>query len=133
MAKEKIHVWENKPILSQDDIPDLEHAAALLEFEHGYPREQAQHLAHKMYSDKIHTEAAAHHLLGLKAAQQAGDLDECHRHGVAYKMHMDKLGLDSMDKTPESVSKLMAGLEKPKVYRFKAHKADRLLSPIVEP
>ena len=125
--KQENHKWYNRAIVSQDDIPDLEHGAALYEFEHGHKREDAEEKSYQDYKRKTHSAAAAHHLRGLKAAQEAGDLDECEKHGVAYSLHMQHLGHDSMDKVPEDIQKLVDDEKKPNVYKFKSHKADHLL------
>lgn len=121
------HSWNKKPIVSQDHIGDLERDAALNEFEHGLPREEAEEQAYRSYKNKHHSEGAAHHLRGLKAAQEAGDIDEAHKHGVAYSLHMNELGHDPMDAVPEDIKKLAESEDKPKVYKFKAHKADAFL------
>lgn len=121
------HKWNNNPIVSQDHIPDLERDAALNEFEHGLPREEAEEKAYKEYKTKHHSSAAAHHLRGLKAAQEAGDIDEAHKHGVLYSIHMEHLGHDPMDKVPDEIQKLASDEGKPKMYRFKSHTADKIL------
>jgi hypothetical protein len=127
MAKNEKHHWYKRPIITQDHIPDLERDAALNEFEQGLPREDAEENAYQAYRRKHHIEGAAHHLRGLKAAQEAGDLDECKKHGVAYSMHLGHLGHDPMDAVPDEVKKLVDGETKPKVYKFKSHKSDHFL------
>jgi len=125
------HKWNDKPIHSQDAIPELEREAALKEFGDGHSREEAERLAYKAYKDKHHTDGAAFHLRGLKAAQSAGDVDEAKKHGSAYAMHLSALGLDSMDEVPDTVKKLAESDGKPTVHKFKSHPADHfLLSPL---
>lgn len=121
------HTWAKRPILSQDDIPDLERAAALNEFEQGMHREDAEEQAYSDYRRGHHSKGAAHHLRGLKAAQEAGDLDEAHKHGALYSAHMGELGHDSMDKVPDDIKKLAEDEGKPKVYKYKSNAADQLL------
>lgn len=120
------HRWYSRPILSQDHIEGLEHAAAIHEFEHGLPRSIAEEKAYHQYKMEHHRSGAAHHLVGLKAAQAAGDMDEAQKHGVAYGMHMEAMGADPTDPVPPEVEKL-AQESSPKVYRFKSHKSDGFL------
>jgi len=121
------HKWYNKPIISQDHIPDLERQAAINEFEHGLPRATAEAQAYRSYREKLHKEAAAYHLRGLRAAQAAGDLPEARKHGVAYSLHLSHLGLDPMDRVHPEIKELAEGEEKKPQYKFKAHKGDILL------
>lgn len=121
------HSWSKRPILNQDHIADLERDSALNEFEQGQPRESAENNAYSAYRKQHHLQGAAHHLRGLRAAQEAGDIDEAHKHGVAYSLHMGHLGHDPMDAVPEEVKSLVEGESKPKMYKFKAHKADAFL------
>jgi hypothetical protein len=127
MSKPSTHKWNGKTILSQDHIPDLEHDAAINEFEHGMPREDAEAEAYRTYRTKYHTEAAAHHLRGLRAAQASGDLDEAQKHGTVYALHLGELGHDPMDAVPASVKALVDGEDRKPQYKYKTHKADQLL------
>ncbi len=126
-SKSKTHNWNKRPILSQDDIPDLEHASALYEFEQGIPREDSEGLAYAAYKAKHHKQGAAHHLRGLRAAQAAGDSDEAQKHGVAYALHLAELGHDPMDAVPDEIKALTEGDGLKTQYRFKAHGADHFL------
>lgn len=128
MAKTNHH-WQGRPILNQEHIPELERSAALLEFAHGMPREDAEKHAYAAYRVKHHGEAAAHHLRGLMAAQASGDLDEAQKHGTAYATHMEQLGHDPMDKVPANIRALMEAEGKPKTYKFRAHVGDALILP----
>lgn len=121
------HEWSKRPIINQDHIADLERDSALNEFEQGMPREDAEDQAYRAYRKKHHSEGAAHHLRGLKAAQEAGDIEEAHKHGVMYAHHLGELGHDPMEAVPEDIKKLAEGEGKPKVYKFKSHKADQFL------
>jgi hypothetical protein len=121
------HKWRSNKILSQDDIPGLEHEAALLEFGQGLPRSEAESKAYKVYKDKFHKEGAAHHLRGLRAAQASGDVEEAHKHGVVYGLHMSELGHDPMDAVPPEIQKMTEGEDLKSQYRFKAHNADHFL------
>lgn len=125
--KKSSHKWAGRKILSQDHIPDLEHAAALYEFEQGFPRQNAEDLAYHDYKSKHHRDAAAHHLRGLRAAQASGDIDEAHKHGVAYSLHMTELGHDPMDQVPDEIKKLAEGEGLKAQYKFKAHNGDQFL------
>lgn len=125
--KQQKHRWKGQLILSQDHIPDLEYSAAIHEFEHGLPREEAEGEAYKSYKNKLHREGAAHHLRGLRAAQASGDIDEAHKHGVAYSLHMGELGHDPMDAVPDEIKKLAEGEGLKSQYKFKSNQADALL------
>jgi hypothetical protein len=127
VAKSQTSKWHGRTILSQDHIPDLEHAAALNEFEHGFPREDAEEQAYKSYKDDHHKKGAAHHLRGLRAAQASGDIDEAHKHGVAYSLHMGELGHDAMDAVPDDIKALSEGEGLKPQYKFKSHNADHFL------
>jgi hypothetical protein len=123
------HSWYNRPILSQDHIPELERSAALLEFGHGMHREDAEKHAYANYKVQHHQHAAAHHLRGLKAAQAAGDIEEAQKHGVAYSLHMENLGHDPMEAVPPNIRALAEAEDKPKAYKFKSHAGDALILP----
>lgn len=121
------HQWKGKTILSQDHIPDLEYSAAIHEFEHGLPRSEAEEKAYHSYKTQLHQQGAAHHLRGLRAAQASGDIDEAHKHGVAYSLHMGELGHDPMDAVPDEIKKLSEGEGLKSQYKFKSHSADHFL------
>lgn len=123
--KDEIHKWNDQFILDPDDIQSLEHEAALNEFEHGNERSEAEKKAYQSYKAKFHREGAAHHLRGLKAAQASGDIDEAHKHGVVYALHMEALGHDPMDAVPPEINELIK--DGKKQYKFKAHNADKFL------
>jgi len=126
-SKKESHNWNKRTILSQDDIPDLEHEAALYEFEQGLPREDSEALSYASYKAKHHRQGAAHHLRGMRAAQAAGDADEAQKHGVAYSLHMTELGHDPLDPVPDEIKKLAEGEGLKTHYKFKAHGADHFL------
>lgn len=128
MPKEKgNHKWRGRKILNQDHIPDLEHGSALYEFEQGFPRSDAEERSYKDYRTKHHREAAAHHLRGLRAAQASGDIEEAHKHGVVYGLHMNELGYDPMDAVPDDIKALAEGDKLKTQYRFKTHGSDDFL------
>lgn len=127
MKQKSDHKWQNRRILDQGHIPDLEQGAALYEFEQGLPRDDSEDLAYADYKAKHHRAAAAHHLRGLRAAQASGDIDEAHKHGVAYSLHMGELGHDPMDQVPDEIKKLAEGEGLKSHYKFKSHSADSFL------
>ena len=119
------HRWYGRPIISQDHIEGLEHDAAIHEFQDGHPRERAEELAYAKYKSEHHKAAAAHHLVGIRAARAANDLEEAQKHGAAYSMHLQALGLEPTDPVHPDIEAMTK--EMPKVYRFKSHKGDTFL------
>jgi len=118
--------WCNKPILKESDIDTLERAAALKEFGDGLPREVAEREAYSSYRKKLHEEAAASHLLGMRAAQATGDIEESGKHGEEYHKHMNALGHDSMGQVPPEIESLLTEEDRKPHYKFKSHAADLL-------
>jgi hypothetical protein len=118
-------VWQGKSITSESDKPELESRAAILEFKHRMPREDAEHRAHHEYKQKKHKEAAAHHFQGLKASEAAGNREEGAKHGAMYGLHLKELGLDPMGPVPNEIKGLAE--KRPHFYKFKSHKGDNFL------
>lgn len=119
--------WRGRKLVSPQHVADLEHRAALKEFEGGLPRGQAEEEAHRDYSREHHLQAAAHHLRGLRGAQGAGDIEEARKHGMAYSLHLNALGHDEFDAVPPEIQALTEAPDRKSQGRFKAHAADRLL------
>lgn len=115
--------WLGKPIVSEDDKPDLEQRAAINEFGHKMPRHEAEAKAHEEYVREKRMDAAAHHLAGMRAAQGSGEMQEARKHGALYEMHMQALGLDHMGPVPAEIQARIGKTDQ-KVYKFKAHKGD---------
>jgi hypothetical protein len=116
------------PMVDADHINDLETRAAVNEFGGKMPRHAAEQKAHEDYrKDQLH-EAAAHHLVGMKAAHAAGDHDSAQKHGAMYVLALKALGLDNtVDPPPEVANK--AKNTPAEVYRFKPHKGDSFALP----
>lgn len=119
--------WQGRRILHDSHAGDLERGAALNEFESGHPRQEAERLAYEEYRRSHHQAAAAHHLRGMRAAQGSGDMDESRKHGIAYGLHLQALGLDPMDEVPAEIKALVDGDDRQPHYKFKTHKGDALL------
>lgn len=121
-------LWLNRlPVLHDNHLHDLDTRAAINEFDRKMPREEAEAKAHKDYMAEHHAMAAAHHLSGMKAAQAIGNMEEAKKHGVMYGLHAKALGHDPVGPVPPEVQQHYRGDDSAKVYKFKAHKADRLL------
>lgn len=121
--------WLGKyKILHPDDINDLDSRAAVHEFKSGMPREKAEAQAHKDYIRHAAIDAAAHHLLGIKAAHACGNDDAASRHGEAYAGAMSTAGLNAWEPPPVEVMDRVKA-SKPNIYSFKAHKADQMWAP----
>jgi hypothetical protein len=119
--------WQGRPIVAEAHVPELEHRAAILEFQDGLTRDDAEHQAHQEYLQDHHRQAAAHHLRGLRAAQASGDPSEARKHGLSYGLHLQALGHDEFDAVPKEIQDLAAADDRHGHYKFKAHRSDRLL------
>lgn len=118
--------WLGRPILHPDHSQQLEMNAAVNEFGLKMPRQQAEDQAYKdyLYHPKTgqYAQAAHHHLLGVRAADAAGDKEAARKHYMMYTMHAKALGKD-----PDQLALELGngeGQDMPKVYKFKAHKGD---------
>jgi predicted Zn-ribbon and HTH transcriptional regulator len=122
-------MWAEKyPVLEEAHGHDLDQRAAINEFHRKMPRDQAESAAHEDYRKEHSHRAAAHHLQGMKAAQSAGYMDEAKKHGEMYALHMKALGHDPMGPVPPEIKAQAEDPKFAKVYQFKNHGADTLLS-----
>lgn len=119
--------WLGRNILDEKHSPDLEYAAAIHEFGNAKPRKDAEEAAYNDYKREHHTQAAAHHLRGMRAAEGSHDFDEARKHSIAYSLHMNELGHDPMDAVPNDIKELAEGEKLKGQYRFKSHKGDLFL------
>jgi hypothetical protein len=119
--------WQGRKVVAPAHVDNLERDAAVLEFEHGMSRKDAEEQAYQEYLRIHHTTAAAHHLRGMRGAQASGDYDEARKHGIAYGMHLHALELDPMDQVPDEINELVDADDRKPQIKFKAHKADSLL------
>lgn len=128
MAKKEQATWLGKPIFEQAHAADLERAAAILEFGHGLPREEAEKRAHEQYRTDHHAKAAAHHITKMKAARATGSFDAAAQHSTLYTMHLKALGKSPFDGVPPEVqahiNDLPTGTE---LAEFAPHGADMYL------
>ncbi len=114
-------------VVDASHIPMLETQAALNEFSGKMPRHEAEASAHASYKKDQLTEAAAHHLVGMKAAHAAGDMDSAKKHSVMYMLALKSLGHEGMDPPPEVDTK--AKNLPNTLARFRPHKADQYSIP----
>lgn len=126
---DKFPTWQGRRVVSDAHKASLEHAAAIHEFEGGKPRKEAEAHAYDEYKREHHAQAAAHHLLGMRAAQATGDMDESGKHGMAYDLHLRSLGHDPLDEVPPEIKKLVDDPERKGHYKFKTHRSDAMLLP----
>lgn len=130
MAKsedKKLHPpqWLGRPILAHEHHQDLEMRAAMNEYHHKMPRQQAEQHAHDAYVKEHRERAAGHHLAGMKAAMATGNHQDARKHWAMYDMHLKALGKDSIGAVPPEVEKRMMDEHgQSPLYRFKAHKGD---------
>ena len=127
MAKDnkKPALWQGHPIINQSDSHDLEQRAAIHEFQHGKPREEAERAAHEEYRLNSHLKAAAHHLVGMKMSHAAGNSEVAQQHYKMYESHMKRAGRDPNGPVPPEVE-----MHKPGAYKsfgFTNHGADSYL------
>jgi hypothetical protein len=119
------------PILHEDHAPELDAAAAVHEFRGGMSRQDAEARAHEDYTKGKALEAAAHHLLGIRAAHAAGADEAATLHGQAYAAAMQHAGHDPLGTPPPEVLDRARELM-PKAHAFKAHGADAMFAPAQE-
>ncbi len=123
------HFWLGKyPVLHEDHHADLEARAAIHEFKDRHPRDRAEGLAHADYLKERAYDAAAHHLLGLRAAHAAGHGEAARQHGEAYVGAMKHAGHNAFEAPPQEVLNRIKDLPT-KVYTYKAHPADAYFAP----
>src|SRR6185436_13811864 len=121
-------MWVDRhPLADHKHAQDLELAAAVNEFAHRMPREQAEDEAYKEYLyhpvKGQHALAAQHHLAGMKAASAAGDKEAARKHSLMYGLHAKALGHGEVGAVPKDIQhELMTS--PPKIYKFKAHRGD---------
>lgn len=120
-------MWGEYQISDPDHAHDLEQRAALHEFEHKLPKDQAAKRAHSEYKHEQHLKAAANHFAGMKAAKATGDHDEAKKHHAMYMLHLEQLGHDATGPLPREVEHHMGSIKNEPFYRFQAHKADGFL------
>ncbi len=128
--KPMLHTWLDRyAIVDPSHADHLNTLAALHEFTTGKSKDKAEEAAHAEYKkDQLH-EAAAHHLVGMKAALGAGDKDSAKKHGAMYGLVLKELGHPIVGEPPSEVSTKAKNLDH-KVYNFKAHKADAFALPV---
>jgi hypothetical protein len=119
--------WAGRTILDESHATDLDSQAAVHEIDDKLPRHRAEEEAYRKYKKENHAKAAAHHLMGMKAAQGAGSMDEARKHGIMYSMHVKELGEDEYGPVPSSVKQHVDSPDREHVYGFKAHKGDAFL------
>lgn len=124
---DKVHEWNGRPILHDEDAQHLESESALMEFRDHKPRKDAEGQAYEAYKSKHLTEAAAHHLSGMRAAQASGDHESAKKHRMLYELHLRALGHDPYDAVPDSVKTIINHPDYKSSYKFKNHGADTFL------
>jgi hypothetical protein len=109
MNKQPPKKWLDRyDVLDEDHHNDLEARAAVHEFRGKMPREEAESRAHSDYLRERAYDAAAHHLVGVRAAHAA----------------MEAAGEDAHKPPPPPVLDRLKDT-KLKVYTFKNHPADQ--------
>lgn len=122
--------WGHYPVLHEDNIPELEAAAAAHEFRNGLRRPEAEGRAHADYVRARAVEAAAHHLLGMRSAHAVGADESAAKHGAGYAAAMDAAGHNAFGEVPQEVLDRVHEMA-PKAHSFKAHAADAMFAPAV--
>jgi hypothetical protein len=129
MDKKKIELpkWSGRSILDESHAEELDSRAAAHEMDKKLPRTQAEEEAYREYQKDHHAKAAAHHLMGMKAAQGSGSMDEARKHGAMYGLHIKALGEDEYGPVPATVKQHVDSPDREPVFKFKAHKGDAFL------
>lgn len=125
MAQGKQTLWNGHPILDESHAAELETLAGVNEFRHKMPKEEAEHAAHRSYMTDRALDMSAHHLIGARAADAAGDEASARQHVEMYATAMKAAGHDPRQTPPKEVLDRIAAA-RPKVYKFKPHEADSL-------
>jgi hypothetical protein len=121
--------WLDKyEVLSEDDHPALEAAAAIQEMRNGLPKEQAEAKAHDDYLRKHAIQAMGHHLLGSKASLAVGNSEAAMKHGAAYEAAAKHAGV-GLDKVPDEVLEVIKSGKLSGIYNHKSHAADGFFLP----
>lgn len=119
--------WLDKyHVLHPDHINKLELEAGIREFGHKQPRHVAEDEAYKDYQTNQIKDAAAHHMVGVKASQAAGDMDSARKHGTMYVLACKALGHEPIG-TPHPDITNRAKNNEHKIYKFKGHDGDSFL------
>lgn len=126
--KETKYWLDKHPVLSDEDLPSLEAAAAVNELKNGLSREAAETQAYSDYLKGHAIEAMAHHLLGSKAALAVGNEEDAMLHGKAYEEAAKHSGY-GIDKVPDEVHEIIKSKKYSKIYSHKPHKADVFFLP----
>jgi len=113
--------WNGHNIIDAEHVHDLEARSAIHEFQSKLPRQEAEALAHKEYLQDQAMHAAAHHLIGMKAAKESGHDEAAAKHGERYKSALTAAGLDTVGPVPPEVIERMKGKV---LYNFKKHPSD---------
>lgn len=124
MDSKIIPKWQGKSILDAAHHGDLETRAAIHEFQHGLPRQQAESKAYEEYVKDARQRAAAHHLDRQKAADAVGDKETAFKHNILYRLHLKALGLDEVGPVPPEVQRHIEDEGKKSPVKFKAHPGD---------
>ncbi len=123
-------LWLGRPVLDKAHVNDLERQAAIHEFDSKLPRPEAEAQAYSGYQKRQHQEAAAHHLLGMKAGLALGAPDDARRHSLLYDLHLQKLGhaATAGGAVPADIDRITSELAHRDggtgLYGFKPHGAD---------
>jgi hypothetical protein len=125
MAQGKHTTWQGHAILDEAHVPELETLAGVKEFRHKMPREEAEAAAHRDYMTERALDMAAHHFVGARAADAAGDESSARQHTELYVTAMKAAGHDPHKTPPKALLDRIAAA-RPKIYKFKPHEADAL-------
>lgn len=122
--------WRNRyPIVDHLHEDDLEMRAAINEHHHKMPRAQAEERAHADYRRDQIVDAAAHHYVGMQAANAAKNMKGAKKHGVMYALALRQLGHKDLVTPPDEVLTRAKNTPSLEIGNFKAHKGDAFSMP----
>jgi hypothetical protein len=131
--KKEVKPWlGHYRVVSEEDHPDLEARAAIHEFRGGLPRDVAEQASHFDYLKDQAYKAAAHHLLGIRAAVASGHDEAAKRHGESYATAIKAAGHSPLESPPQKVLDYINDA-KQHVYSYHDHPADQLFQPVSLP
>ena len=124
MDKKIIPQWEGRPVARDLDAADLSSRAAIEEFCNKRPRKDAEELVYGNYVKDQRTQAAAHHLANMKAANSVGDKETAFKNWMLYNLHCKALGLEPIGEVPKEIQAHLDKEDRKSPVHFRAHPAD---------
>lgn len=118
--------WKGREVLDAGHGGDLDRAAAVYEFGHKLPRDQAEDKAYQDYLRDQRRQGAAHHYQSMLAANATGDTEGARAYNLLYSVHARELGLNPSAPVADDIRSLMDAAANKPGRRFMSHPSDSL-------